>query len=84
MSQPDSLPDKPSRTFTKRLTVANNIAAWTVMALAIWLGAELAVIVVPAMATVILGLLGSYQLTGHMDLRALAGQAISKAGGPQP
>lgn len=80
MSQPDPLQTglsaKPTRSFTKRLTVANNAAAWAVMAFAIWLGAELAVIVVPAMVALILGILSAYQLTGHMDLRAIAGQAI--------
>lgn len=63
---------KPSRRYTKRMTVANNALAWLAIGAAMWLGRDMAGIVVPLMVVLIASLLGIYQGIGHFDLRALA------------
>ena len=65
-------PAKPSRSYTKLQTSGNIIAAWVALAASIYLGREMAAIVVPIMATLIAALAGVYQTIGHFDLRALA------------
>jgi hypothetical protein len=67
-----SLPDKPSRRFSKGWTTTNIVACWAALAASMWLGRDMAAIVVPIMATLIAALLGVYQAIGHFDLRALA------------
>jgi hypothetical protein len=67
-----ALPSKPSRAFSKGWTTANLLACWLALAASMWLGRDMAAIVVPIMATLIAALLGVYQTIGHFDLRALA------------
>lgn len=73
MLQPDEKPslEKPSRTFTKQMTVLNIVFAWAAIAASIWLGREMADLIVPMMVVLIASLLGIYQGVGHFDLRAL-------------
>lgn len=78
---PDA-PEKPSRNFTKLQTHANILACWVAIGAALWLGRDMAAIVVPIMATLIAALLGVYQTIGHFDLRALA--TLSGARHPKP
>jgi hypothetical protein len=66
------LPPKPSRAFSKGWTTANLLACWAALGAAMWLGRDMAAIVVPIMATLIAALLGVYQTIGHFDLRALS------------
>lgn len=79
MSQPDVQLDaqpgaeKPSRTFTKRMTVLNVCFAWAAIAGSIVLGREMADLIVPMMVVLIATLLGVYQGVGHFDLRAMRG-----------
>lgn len=63
-------PKKPTRTYTKRMTVVNNLAAWVSIGAAIWMGREMAAAIVPVMVILIASLLGIYQGVGHFDLRA--------------
>lgn len=63
---------KPSRSYSKRSTALNVVAAWAAIAAAMWMGAAMAGIVVPIMVTLIAALLGIYQAVGHFDLRAIA------------
>lgn len=63
---------KPNRTFSKRMLVINNVAAWVAIFLSIWLGQGVAGIVVPAMATFLFAAFGAYIGVGHLDLRAAA------------
>lgn len=72
MSEDTSVPAKPSRGFTRLQTHLNILACWIALAFSIWLGRDMAAIVVPIMATLIAALLGVYQTIGHFDLRALA------------
>jgi hypothetical protein len=69
MSRP-KLP-KPTRTYSKQVTVANNVAAWIAIGVAIYLGPEMAAAVVSVMVILIASLLGIYQGVGHFDLRAI-------------
>jgi hypothetical protein len=71
-TDPEDTLAKPSRRYTKRLTVANNGLAWLAIGAAMWLGRDMAGIVVPLMVVLIASLLGIYQGVGHFDLRALA------------
>lgn len=64
--------EKPSRAYTKRQTTLNLLACWLALFGSIYLGRDMATIVVPIMATLIAALLGVYQTIGHFDLRALA------------
>ncbi|MBX9619533.1 MAG: hypothetical protein K2X10_10330 [Hyphomicrobiales bacterium] len=71
---PDNAVLKPSRGYTKRLTLVNNALAWSAIGGAMALGQEMAMIIVPLMVVLIASLLGIYQGVGHFDLRALAGR----------
>lgn len=82
MSQPD-LPEKPTRTFSKRMTASCMAAAWATMWLSMWLGTAMAIIIVPLMVPVILGLSTAYQTIGHFDLRALATKALETIQRPE-
>ena len=62
---------KPSRGYTKLQTTGNIVAAWVALAASIYLGRDMAAIVVPIMATLIAALAGVYQTIGHFDLRAI-------------
>lgn len=73
MSPPSASP-KPSRGYTKRLTLVNNVLCWGAIGGAMALGQDMATIIVPLMVVLIASLLGIYQGIGHFDLRALAGQ----------
>ena len=63
---------KPSRTFSKRLTLATFGLSWVTLFASMALGKEIAAIVVPAMVMLIASAVGIYQGVGHMDLRAIA------------
>ena len=63
---------KPARGYTKLQTTGNILAAWVALAASIYLGRDMAAIVVPIMATLIAALTGVYQTIGHFDLRAIA------------
>jgi len=65
-------PAKPDRSYTKRQTIWNVAACWVAVFGGMYLGRDMAAIVVPIMATLIAALLGVYQTIGHFDLRALA------------
>ncbi len=67
-----SVPGKPARRFSKWWTSSNVLLAWCAIGAAMWLGRDIAAIVVPIMAMLIAALLGVYQAIGHFDLRALA------------
>ncbi len=64
---------KPNRTFSKRMLVINNGAAWIAIFLSIWLGQGVAGIVVPAMAGFLFAAFGAYIDVGHLDMRAATG-----------
>lgn len=72
MRDPEAIPAKPERGYTKRLTLLNNALAWAAIGGAMALGREMAGIVVPLMVILIASLLGIYQGIGHFDLRALS------------
>lgn len=78
---PDA-PEKPSRSYTKTQTGVNVALCWLALFGGMWLGRDMAAIVVPIMATLIAALLGVYQTIGHFDLRALA--TLSGARHPKP
>lgn len=61
---------KPSRTFTKRLLVLNNVLAWAAVFLSVWLGEGVATVAVPSMAMLLAALFSAYAGVGHLDLRA--------------
>jgi hypothetical protein len=82
MSQPDNLPEKPTRTFSKRMTGACIAACWATIWLSMWLGVGMATIVVPVMIAAMLGLSSAYQAVGHFDLRALAATLPSANAAP--
>lgn len=77
-----SAPEKPDRSYTKRQTVANIVACWVALFGGMYLGRDMAAIVVPIMATLIAALLGVYQTIGHFDLRALATLAGARSAKP--
>lgn len=64
----ESQADAGKRTFTKRLVSGSVAASWC----SIWLGiyAGHAAAVVPPMCGLIVGLIGVYSGTGHLDYRA--------------
>ena len=64
--------EKPSRGFTKQMTAGNLAAAWLAIAASIWVGQEMATLIVPIMVMLILSLMGVYQGVGHLDLRAMS------------
>lgn len=75
-------PVKPSRGFTKQTTTANLAAAWLAIAASIWVGQEMATLIVPIMVMLILSLMGVYQGVGHLDLRAMAAVATRRMAAP--
>jgi len=60
-----------TRRFTKRMTVANMIAAWVSIGMVIWTGVGIEV-VVPTMSAFVVGLYVGYTGIGHLDYRAFA------------
>ena len=64
-------PAKPDRSYTKRQTIWNVVACWLALFAGMYLGRDMAAIVVPIMATLIAALAGVYQTIGHFDLRAI-------------
>lgn len=72
---------KPTRSFSKRMLLANNVAAWAAIFISIWLGEGVANTVVPAMATFLFAAFSAYIGVGHMDLRASQHQQSYGYGG---
>lgn len=81
------LPPKPRRRTTTRMVGANLIASWAfLMFVAYHAPAGLEAVTWP-IAFIIVGLIGAFTGTGHMDLRELTRFAEAKGGGgraPRP
>ncbi len=69
---PRPAPTKPKRRTTKRLIIANMLAAWGALYLSIGMGDSIVEHTGMPLATIIVGLFGVYTGTGHLDLRAMA------------
>jgi hypothetical protein len=63
---------KPTRTFSKRMLIANNLLAWCAIFYSMYLGAGVAGVVAPSMAALLVGAFGVYAGAGHFDMRAIA------------
>jgi hypothetical protein len=73
--QSNGLPEKPSRTFSKRLVVACAVLAWCALFYAIYAGQPtVAVAGFSFIATIAAGYIG----VGHLDLRALLSAATAR------
>jgi hypothetical protein len=64
----DSVPDKPSRTFSKRLVISCVVLAWLALFYSIYAGLDTVAV---AGFTFIAGIGGAYMGIGHLDLRQL-------------
>jgi len=71
----EQIPFRPNRSFTKRMLIANNLCAWGAIFVALYLGAGVVGIVIPAMSTYLFALFSAYVGVGHLDMRASAALA---------
>lgn len=75
------LPPKPRRRTTTRMVGANLVASWSFLAFVAYHAPNGLEAVTWPIAFIIVGLIGAFTGTGHMDLRELTRFAEAKGGG---